>query len=75
MKEEEEEFADYYERQVEEGYIEEDGTPTKCKCGCTEFKKVEVYHMEGWVVEYAFECTNEDCLAIVGRWSYGHWEV
>ena len=40
-----------------------------------DFKQVDKYFGEGYLEEYALECTNEDCLKIVGRWSYGSWLV
>jgi len=68
-------FEDYYKEQIAEGYIAENGTPLKCGCGCTEFKQVNQYYGEGWIEEYSLECTNEDCLKIVGTWAFGHWDV
>jgi hypothetical protein len=68
-------FEDYFKRQIEEGYILENGKPIKCECGCADFKQVDKYFGEGYIEEYALECTNEDCLKIVGRWSYGSWLV
>jgi len=37
---EEESFEDYLKKQIEDGYISEDGTPLKCECGCVNFKEV-----------------------------------
>ena len=68
-------FEEYYKQQIAEGYITENGTPLKCSCGCTEFKQVNQYYGEGWIEEYSLECTNEDCLKIVGTWAFGHWDV
>ena len=70
-----ESFEDYFKRQIEDGYILENGKPVKCECGCTDFKQVDKYFGEGYLEEYALECTNEECLKIVGRWSYGSWLV
>ena len=67
-------MEDYYKKQIEEGYIEEDGTPLKCECGCVNFKQVNQVYGEGWIEEYSLECRNEDCLKIVGHWSYGYWQ-
>jgi hypothetical protein len=55
--------------------LDENGHPIECECGCIKFKKVDIIHGEGHVEEYSLECTNEDCLKIVGRWSFGHWEM
>ena len=71
----EETFEDYIKRQVDEGYIANDGRPIKCVCGCTEFKQVDQYYGEGYIEEYSLECTNQDCLKIVGNWSYGYWQI
>jgi len=68
-------FEEYLKEQIEEGYIKEDGMPLKCGCGCTEFKQVKQYYGEGWIEEYSLECTNEDCLKIVGHWAFGYWSV
>ena len=38
-------------------------------------KQVNQYYGEGWIEEYSLECTNEDCLKIVGTWAFGHWDV
>ena len=68
-------FEDFYRRQIQEGFISEDGTPLKCECGCTDFKRVNEYFGEGYVEEYSLECKNENCLKLVGTWSYGNWQV
>lgn len=68
-------FEEYYKEQIAEGYISENGKPLKCGCGCTEFKQVNQYYGEGWIEEYSLECTNEDCLKIVGTWAFGNWDV
>ena len=66
-------FEQFLKEEIEAGYMSENGSPIKCHCGCTDFKEVDKYHENGHVVEYALECKNEDCLKIVGRWSYGSW--
>jgi hypothetical protein len=68
-------FEQYFKRQIEEGYIMGDGRPIKCGCGCVKFREVEKYYGDYLLEEYALECTNEACLRIVGRWSYGNWMV
>lgn len=65
----------YLKTQIDQGFILEDGTPLKCQCGCTKLKQVNQHYYEGWIEEYSLECTNEDCLKIVGTWAYGHWQV
>lgn len=62
-------------RQIDEGYISENGQPKKCSCGCVEFKQVNQTYGEGGVEEYSLECENGECLKIVGHWSYGNWTV
>tara|TARA_R110000765_G_scaffold398401_1_gene492766 strand:+ start:287 stop:505 length:219 start_codon:yes stop_codon:yes gene_type:complete len=71
----EESFEDYMKRQIDEGYISENGHPIKCECGCTEFKQVDQHYGEGHIEEYSLECTNQECLKKVGSWSFGHWQV
>lgn len=66
---------DSFIKQVTAGYISEDGEPIKCECGCTEFKRVNMYFEEGYLVEYTLECINEKCLKLVGVWSYGGWMI
>jgi hypothetical protein len=68
-------FEQYFKRQIEDGYILGDGTPIKCECGCVKFREVEKYYGDYLLEEYALVCTNESCLRIVGRWSYGNWVV
>lgn len=68
-----ESLEDYFKRSVKEGLFSEDGCPMKCGCGCTDFKEVEKYYGDVYIEEYALQCTNEECLSIVGRWSYGTW--
>lgn len=73
MEEIEESFEESFKRLTEEGYLTPYGEPTKCECGCTEFKQVNQYYGEGYIEEYQLECTNQECLKIVGTWSYGNW--
>lgn len=68
-------FEEYLKQEIEAGFIDSNGTPLKCKCGCKKFKKVNVYNEEGWEVEYSLECKNESCYKIVGTWSYGNWQL
>mgnify|MGYP003657578322 CR=1 FL=1 len=70
-----ESFENFIKKQIEEGYIYENGNPKKCLCGCTEFKQVDQYYGEGHIEEYSLECSNQNCLKIVGCWSFGHWQV
>jgi hypothetical protein len=51
-------FEDYFKIQIEDGYILGNGKPIKCECGCTDFKQVDKYFGEGYLEEYALECTN-----------------
>lgn len=71
----EQSVEDYMKRQIEDGYITENGQPIKCECGCTEFKQVDQHYGEGHIEEYSLECTNQECLKTVGCWSFGHWQV
>lgn len=68
-------FEEYMKQQVEEGYISENGTPLKCLCGCINFKQMNVYLSEHGIEEYSLQCTNSECLKIVGHWAYGNWQV
>lgn len=70
-----ESLEDYFKREVEDGYLSENGAPIKCKCGCSSFKQVDMFFGEGYLEEYALECMNQDCRKIVGRWSYGNWII
>lgn len=68
---------EYINWQIQKGYIKEDGTPLKCKCGCRKFKRGKEYYDEIWggyyVVEYAELCKS--CGRTVGYWAYGNWEL
>ena len=68
-------FEDYMKEQIEEGYISANGTPLKCWCGCTDFKQVKQYYCEHGIEEYSLQCTNIECLKIVGHWAFGNWQV
>ena len=65
----------YMQRKIDLGLIAEDGHPLKCECNCEDFNRVDVMHGEGFVEEYSLECANEECLFIVGNWSYGYWQI
>lgn len=56
----------------DEKLINHDGSPRKCSCGCTEFKQVDKYKEEGYLVEYKLQCL--ECKSICGHWAYGHWQ-
>lgn len=71
----ENELIQQMNQRIENGYIDSDGTPLKCECGCKEFKQVNIYYGEGWIEEYSLECKNEGCLKIVGHWAYGNWTL
>lgn len=58
---------DSFIKQVTAGYISEDGEPIKCECGCTEFKRVNMYFEEGYLVEYTLECINEKSFFRISR--------
>lgn len=68
-------FEEYLKTEIEAGFINEYGRPLKCKCGCVDFKEVNIYRGESWIEEYSLECTNENCYKIVGTWSYGQWQL
>lgn len=66
-------FEEYMKKEIEEGYISENGTPLKCWCGNKEFKQVKIYQSEYGIEEYSLQCT--ECLKIVGHWAYGNWHI
>lgn len=68
-------FEEYMKEQIKEGFISENGTPLKCWCGCSNFKQVNTYSSEYGIEEYSLQCTNIDCLRIVGYWGYGNWQI
>lgn len=69
-------FEEYYKDKIESGLIDKDGKPLKCECGNTNFERVDCYYEESvGLVEYSLECKNEECLKIVGHWSYGVWDI
>lgn len=47
--------------------------PKECKCGCREFKQVNIYRDDYWIVEYSLECAV--CGNKVGTWAYGNWDI
>jgi hypothetical protein len=69
-------FEEYYKDKIESGLIDKDGKPLKCECGNANFERVNCYYEESvGLVEYSLECKNEECLKIVGNWSYGMWDI
>lgn len=68
-------FDEHHKKQIEKGFITEDGTPLKCECGCEDFKQVNRYYGVGCIEEYSLQCENENCKKIVGHWAYGNWIV
>lgn len=69
-------FEEYYKYKIESGLIDKDGKPLKCECGNTDFERVNCHYEESvGLVEYSLECKNEECLKIVGNWSYGVWDI
>ena len=61
-------------RRIDSGFILSTGKPVKCECGCTVFKEVEQYYCVNGIEEYSLQCTNKDCLKIVGHWAFGNWQ-
>lgn len=64
---------EYFDQLISEGYINRDGSPRKCFCGCTEFKQVKEYREEHYLVEFQVQCL--ECGKINGLWAYGSWEM
>lgn len=69
-----EDMQKYIDELIEQGYIAEDGTPLKCKCGNTDFETKNSYGDGNNIVEemdiYCKECGN-----LVGHWAYGAWDM
>lgn len=61
-------FEEYYQKQIDDGYIQEDGYPLKCQfCDSTNLD---------WkcnLEEKEVKC--HDCGKLVGYWAYGNWTV
>ena len=70
-----ESWEDLHKILVNDGQILQNGKPKRCECGCSDFKRVDIQHEEGYVCEYSMKCINERCEKIVGCWSYGYWEL
>lgn len=59
------------------GYIEEDGTPTKCtSCDSPNVSLVNHKYEECWgsFVPVEYECKCVDCDTKLGHYAYGRWE-
>lgn len=66
-------YYDYLKKQVNDGFISENGTPLKCFCGCNSFKRIKEYYGAFGIEEYSLQC--EKCKKIVGHWAYGNWQL
>lgn len=64
---------DYINDMIRQGYMAEDGTPLKCKCGCTDFEMSDEYRGSYGLEEYSLKCTK--CSMTVGHWAYGYWQL
>ena len=62
-----------YKDMVDNGFIDEDGTPLKCICGCKEFIDVNVCRIDITVCEFETRCI--ECGETVGYWAYGSWMI
>lgn len=72
--EEHKSMEDYISEQMQNGYIDSNGTPLKChKCECESMDQKITDRMESIICEYKMICTN--CSAEVGYWSYGNWQL
>ena len=68
-----EDMQEYLKKMVDEGYINEDGSPIKCVCGETEFEMTDKYYSHFGIEEYQLKCPS--CGAKVGHWAFGNWLV
>jgi hypothetical protein len=68
-----EEYEEYVEELIRDGYILSDGTPLKCFCGCEDLYETGEYYDEHSLVEYEVKC--KQCDARVGYYAYGYWEM
>jgi hypothetical protein len=59
------------ERNINEGYINLDLSPKKCRCGSISFKTINRDFIENILCEYEVYC--KECNQSVGYWSYGVW--
>ena len=58
---------------VQNGIIDEDGTPKKCeKCGCEDYSLNVVEKIDYIVMEQEAICKN--CGYLMGYWATGYWE-
>lgn len=63
----------YIKQLITDGYIDENGAPLKCYCGCKDFDTTNEYYEEFGLIEYQLKCKN--CGKKVGHWAYGNWEI
>jgi hypothetical protein len=68
------EWQEELTRNIEQGYIQADGTPIKCtNCESKNIgMKNEMYISYG-LCEYEKYC--RDCGQLLGYWAYGHWQI
>lgn len=55
------------------GYKYEDGSPKRCKCGCTDFKETVIDSTNGIACEVEIKCKK--CDRPVAYWLYGSYEM
>jgi len=66
-------MENYINDMIRQGYIDKDGTPLKCQCGCTDFEMSDEYYCPYGLEEYSLKCNK--CGITVGHWAFGYWQV
>jgi hypothetical protein len=67
-------IEEYVKYMRDNGYTAKDGTPLKCHhCESKNLERRNEYYCSYGVEEYEVWC--KDCNKLVGRWSYGTWEL
>ena len=58
------------------GYIDKDGTPLKCTCGCEDLEDCNEDYLDGLgSVRLEYDCRCKKCGKILNHWAYGYWEI
>ena len=58
------------------GYIDKDGTPLKCTCGCEDLEDCNEDYLDGLgSIRLEYDCRCKKCGKILGHWAYGYWEA
>lgn len=59
---------------IEQGFINEDLEPVKCRiCGSKKMVDYDHYREGHGVIEYSVKCG--ECNAVLGHWAYGNWSI